>query len=197
GGTPPPAPAATDRTGLHRPARRVVRQVQRTPASVEFLCAAGRFAALGAAARGPHRGASGRAIGVGGGRFSTGRGQRAAGKVSEPALGSAVHPGAGGQPRRGRAVETRRPRPPPGLDESQSVAMKHNRSIPPVTVIPVLVYPDVRAAVDWLTTAFGFVERTRIGESHRAQLSIGTNGAMIVAGVARERNPPQANVVAH
>ena len=48
--------------------------------------------------------------------------------------------------------------------------MKHNRSIPPVTVIPVLVYPDVRAAVDWLIAAFGFEERVRIGESHRAQM---------------------------
>ena len=28
--------------------------------------------------------------------------------------------------------------------------MKRNRSIPQPTVIPVLVYPDVRAAVDWL-----------------------------------------------
>jgi hypothetical protein len=36
--------------------------------------------------------------------------------------------------------------------------MKHNRSIPPATVIPVLVYPDVRAAVDWLTAAFGFAD---------------------------------------
>ena len=75
--------------------------------------------------------------------------------------------------------------------------MKHNRSIPPATVIPVLVYPDVRAAVDWLTAAFGFVERTRIGESHRAQMSIGADGAMIVADVASERRPPQANVVTH
>ena len=47
--------------------------------------------------------------------------------------------------------------------------MKRNRSIPPATVVPVLVYPDVRAAVAWLTETFGFVERTRIGESHRAQ----------------------------
>jgi uncharacterized glyoxalase superfamily protein PhnB len=75
--------------------------------------------------------------------------------------------------------------------------MKHNRSIPPVTVIPVLVYPDVRAAVAWLTAAFGFVERVRIGEAHRAQMSIGADGAMIVADVARERQPPQANVVTH
>ena len=75
--------------------------------------------------------------------------------------------------------------------------MKHNRSIPPVAVIPVLVYPDVRAAVDWLTAAFGFVERTRIGESHRAQMSIGAGGAMIVADVAGERQRPQAGIVTH
>lgn len=59
--------------------------------------------------------------------------------------------------------------------------MKANRSVPPATVVPVLSYPDVRAAVAWLSAAFGFVERTRIGESHRAQLSIGADGAMIVA----------------
>jgi uncharacterized glyoxalase superfamily protein PhnB len=47
--------------------------------------------------------------------------------------------------------------------------------------VPVLSYPDVRAAVDWLSAAFGFVERTRIGESHRAQMSIGADGAVIVA----------------
>jgi uncharacterized glyoxalase superfamily protein PhnB len=58
--------------------------------------------------------------------------------------------------------------------------MKHNRSVPPASVVPVLSYPDVRAAVAWLSAAFGFVERTRIGESHRAQLSIGADGAMIV-----------------
>lgn len=59
--------------------------------------------------------------------------------------------------------------------------MKFNRSVPPPTVVPVLPYPDVRAAVAWLTAAFGFVERTRIGESHRSQMSIGTDGAVIVA----------------
>ncbi|WP_211281263.1 VOC family protein [Mycobacterium angelicum] len=60
-----------------------------------------------------------------------------------------------------------------------------------------LVYPDVRAAVEWLTAAFGFIERTRIGESHRAQLSIGEHAAMIVADVAAERQPPTAGVVTH
>ncbi len=59
--------------------------------------------------------------------------------------------------------------------------MMRNRSVPPATVVPILAYPDVRAAVQWLSAAFGFIERTRIGESHRAQLSIGADGAMIVA----------------
>jgi uncharacterized glyoxalase superfamily protein PhnB len=75
--------------------------------------------------------------------------------------------------------------------------MKPNRSIPPPTVIPVLVYPDVRAAVDWLSTAFGFVERTRVGESHRAQLSAGEDGALIVADLSGEQQPPQAGIVTH
>ncbi|MGH3846678.1 MAG: hypothetical protein ACRDS0_35455 [Pseudonocardiaceae bacterium] len=50
--------------------------------------------------------------------------------------------------------------------------MKANRSIPPATVIPVLTYPDVRAAADWLVSVFGAVERVRIGGNHRAQMSI-------------------------
>ena len=45
--------------------------------------------------------------------------------------------------------------------------MRTNRSIPSATVIPVLVYPDVREAVDWLGAAFGFAERVRIGHDHR------------------------------
>jgi uncharacterized glyoxalase superfamily protein PhnB len=72
-----------------------------------------------------------------------------------------------------------------------------NRSIPPTCVIPVLVYPDVRAAVAWLTAAFGFVERVRIGEDHRSQLRIGLDGAVIVADVRGEQQPPQAGVVTH
>ena len=58
-----------------------------------------------------------------------------------------------------------------------------NHSIPAATVIPVLVYPDVRAAVAWLSEAFGFQERVRIGEAHRSQLRIGADGALIVADV--------------
>jgi uncharacterized glyoxalase superfamily protein PhnB len=72
-----------------------------------------------------------------------------------------------------------------------------NRSIPAATVIPVLVYPDVRAAVAWLSEAFGFVERVRIGEAHRAQMQIEEDGAMIVADVRGEQQPPHAGHVTH
>ena len=61
------------------------------------------------------------------------------------------------------------------------VVVLTNRSAPPATVTPVLAYPDVRAAVDWLATAFGFEERVRIGDAHRAQLRVGSDGAVVVA----------------
>jgi uncharacterized glyoxalase superfamily protein PhnB len=75
--------------------------------------------------------------------------------------------------------------------------MKPNRSVPPTTVVPILVYLDVREAVSWLSAAFGFRERVRIGESHRAQLSIGTDGAVIVADLSGEQVPPEAGRVTH
>jgi uncharacterized glyoxalase superfamily protein PhnB len=74
--------------------------------------------------------------------------------------------------------------------------MKTNRSIPASTVIPVLIYPDVREAVAWLGTAFGFVEQVRIGEDHRAQLGFG-DGAVIIGDVRNDRRPPRAGEVTH
>ena len=74
--------------------------------------------------------------------------------------------------------------------------MRTNRSIPSAIVIPVLIYPDVREAVAWLDAAFGFTERVRIGENHRAQLSFG-DGAVIVADVRDERRPPRPGEVTH
>jgi uncharacterized glyoxalase superfamily protein PhnB len=71
-----------------------------------------------------------------------------------------------------------------------------NRSIPNATVVPVLVYPDVREAVAWLESAFGFSERVRIGESHRAQLAFG-DGAVIVADVRHAQRPPRPDEVTH
>jgi uncharacterized glyoxalase superfamily protein PhnB len=72
-----------------------------------------------------------------------------------------------------------------------------NRSAPPATVAPVLVYPDVRAAVAWLAAAFGFEERVRIGESHRAQLRVGADGAIVVAEAHGEQVAPAAGAVTH
>jgi len=75
--------------------------------------------------------------------------------------------------------------------------MKVNRSVPPAMVVPVLVYPDVRAAVAFLANAFGFVERTRIGENHRAQLAVDGDWAVIVADAGGDRCPPQPGGVTH
>jgi uncharacterized glyoxalase superfamily protein PhnB len=63
-------------------------------------------------------------------------------------------------------------------------------------VVPVLIYPDVREAVDWLSKAFGFVERVRIGENHRSQLKFG-DGAVIISDVRHERRPPHPGEVTH
>ncbi len=60
-----------------------------------------------------------------------------------------------------------------------------NPSAPPQSVVPVLVYDDVRAAVEWLTQVFGFSERVQISD-HRAQLAFG-DGAVIVADATHGR----------
>lgn len=74
--------------------------------------------------------------------------------------------------------------------------MRENRSIPGATVVPVLTYPDVRKAVAWLTQAFGFEERVRIGEDHRSQLRF-RDGGLIVADVRGDRRPPRQGEVTH
>ncbi len=71
-----------------------------------------------------------------------------------------------------------------------------NRSIPTAPVVPVLIYPDVREAVAWLTDTFGFSERLRIGETHRSQMNAG-GGAVIIGDVRHERRPPRAGEVTH
>ena len=136
--------------------------------------------------------------------------------VDDPA--AAVQPGAGGRRPRGppggrglrlAARQGRGPVRPPlgdrtaartvaaGRRRRKGTPMRNNRSVPPATVVPVLVYPDVRAAVAFLSAAFGFAERTRIGESHRAQLAVGDDGAVIIADVGGERRPPQPGGVTH
>ena len=75
--------------------------------------------------------------------------------------------------------------------------MLTNRSAPPATVTPVLIYPDVREAVSWLERAFGFGERVRIGDDHRAQLRVGEDGSIVVADVRHDEVAPSGGVVTH
>ena len=57
--------------------------------------------------------------------------------------------------------------------------LKKNRSAPNAAVIPVLYYPDVSEAVEWLTNALPFAERLRNSDT-RCQL-LHSNGAIVVA----------------
>jgi uncharacterized glyoxalase superfamily protein PhnB len=72
--------------------------------------------------------------------------------------------------------------------EDDVVVATRNASIPPYSVLPVLAYDDVRAAVEWLSRVGGFAERVQIGD-HRAQLS---GGAVIVADATHGRRSPSA-----
>ncbi|MGF7078198.1 VOC family protein [Mucilaginibacter sp. UYCu711] len=68
-----------------------------------------------------------------------------------------------------------------------------NLSMPACTMIPVLEYEDVAAAITWLTDKLGFAERWRAG-THRAQLSFGDSAIAII-----EANPvkpiPKINIM--
>ena len=62
--------------------------------------------------------------------------------------------------------------------------MRRNRSMPRSHVIPVLVYPDVREAVDWLCDVFGLLVRWQAG-NHRApgsEVSDGLHGGILLLG---------------
>ena len=59
--------------------------------------------------------------------------------------------------------------------------MLFNRSVPPCTVIPVLIYPDPGVAADWLSAAFGFTVRLRIA-NHRIQMRTGEGCVTIAEG---------------
>ena len=74
--------------------------------------------------------------------------------------------------------------------------MKTNRSVPQANVIPVLIYPNVREAVEWLGQVFGFEERLQIGDNHRSQLRIG-DGAVIIGDSNGDRRPPRRGEITH
>ena len=61
--------------------------------------------------------------------------------------------------------------------------MLSNRSIPSVTVIPELSYPDITEAAKWLCDVFGFTLRIRIGD-HRIQLNVLPDGAVVLRQTA-------------
>ena len=65
--------------------------------------------------------------------------------------------------------------------------MRVNRSVPPCSVIPVLVYPDPSAAADWLSRAFGFTVRLLIA-NHRMQMKPG-DGCLTIAEGNAAPNP--------
>jgi uncharacterized glyoxalase superfamily protein PhnB len=69
--------------------------------------------------------------------------------------------------------------------------MLQNRSLPPGSIFPELVYTDLSAAVAWLCSVFGFSERVRIGD-HRSQLVFG-DASMIAIGGAGASSPGQAS----
>ncbi len=68
-----------------------------------------------------------------------------------------------------------------------------NRSMPDCTIIPVLVYEDVDAAIAWLCQTFGFTERWRVG-NHRAQLAFG-NGGIALSGQTAARNEDRHSIM--
>src|SRR5260221_7498648 len=65
--------------------------------------------------------------------------------------------------------------------------MRLNRSVPPCTEIPVLIYPDPGAAADWVSKAFGFTIRLRIA-NHRIQMKAGDGCFTIAEGEVAPNN---------
>lgn len=63
--------------------------------------------------------------------------------------------------------------------ESTQSGETTNRSMPPGTIIPELVYNDMPAAVQWLVSTFGFRERLRIG-NHRTQVLVDATSSIVV-----------------
>lgn len=58
------------------------------------------------------------------------------------------------------------------------------KTMPESTVIPVLTYPNLEEAINWLTNTLEFKERWRIG-NHRAQLSYGNCTIAVTEGITR------------
>jgi uncharacterized glyoxalase superfamily protein PhnB len=67
-----------------------------------------------------------------------------------------------------------------------------NRSVPPETVLPHIVYRDLPGAIAWLTSTFGFIEHYRYGEPlSGAQVRLGDAWMMLNAAKPGYRNPSE------
>jgi uncharacterized glyoxalase superfamily protein PhnB len=69
--------------------------------------------------------------------------------------------------------------------------MLANRSVPTDIVLPHIVYRDVAPAIQWLSSAFGFVEHYRYGESAGAQMHLGDAWIMVRKARPGEATPSQ------
>ena len=78
--------------------------------------------------------------------------------------------------------------------------MVTNRSAPKSAVVPVLVYDDAGAALEWLVRVFGFTERLRAANARgavtHAQLTAGS-GDVMIGGRGGDYHPPRAEEISH
>jgi hypothetical protein len=75
--------------------------------------------------------------------------------------------------------------------------MIENRSVPADILLPHIVYRDVAAAIQWLSSAFGFVEHYRYGESSGAQMHLGDAWIMVRKARPGEATPSQLGCWTH
>jgi uncharacterized glyoxalase superfamily protein PhnB len=69
-----------------------------------------------------------------------------------------------------------------------------NRSVPTETLLPHVVYPDIREAIAWLSTAFGFCEHYRYGKPEDpsgAQMHLGKAWVMLHKARPGSASPAQ------
>ena len=71
--------------------------------------------------------------------------------------------------------------------------MLQNRSVPVDTILPHVVYPDVAAAIEWLSRVFGFREHYRYGDpAAGAQVHLGNAWMMLRGERPGESSPAQS-----
>jgi uncharacterized glyoxalase superfamily protein PhnB/predicted enzyme related to lactoylglutathione lyase len=78
------------------------------------------------------------------------------------------------------------------MNSSRGIAVISNRSVPPDTVLPHVMYQNLPEAIAWLTRTFDFTECYRYGQPlSGAQMQIGTAWIMLKQAAAGEASPAQ------